>query len=656
MRLRRSLRQCSSMLKLGVASRPGFGFWMRWAGNLSSIHRGIRLSEKAEGRNPRRRELRPFRQPQIWHRNSDWKDDELRTKKAMAGAASDRQRARLAKKLERKKARREEALKKEEENERMTRRKRFLDPNQPFGKESLVYHLKYGKLKDLVSNLKLPESGRSESDQDTKNTLESETEGSKGAQRPRTEPASSTPKGSASAPKDEVDEDDSFPDKYDWESEPEPESTYDWDENPEEALRRSRFQDVPSATTAMMEERYASHLRHHEAEDKAANKDVLARIRHPLGFRGKKHLLKEASKPPTPSATFVGLHPLATAASQFLYGRTVVQAALESRRRRPYRLYVYGGPERQPTRAGALVMELARGRGIPINMVTTEGMQVLDKMSGGRPHNGIVLEASPLPMPPVYHLRKLRDSPAPGFEVQLNWQSAEDELVNGTETIVFQSNPYGRKPLILLLVGILDPGNLGAILRTAGYLGVDGVGITKDKSVGLTSTVLKAAAGAVENLNIFDVDDPFAFVMDSQKAGWVGFAAVTPPSDKLRRLHPDRFMSQRELEDVDPLSKWPCIVVFGNEGFGISKTLRVLSRFELSVPRFSYSCSVDSLNVSVAAGLLCHSFLRKGQSKSFDFKNIGPVSMAVESKGKANTSSWGSKAEEDDECERERIL
>ncbi|KAK1246760.1 hypothetical protein MKX08_000562 [Trichoderma sp. CBMAI-0020] len=299
-----------------------------------------------------------------------------------------------------------------------------------------------------------------------------------------------------------------------------------------------------------------------------------------------------------------------TAASQFLYGKSVVKAALEQGRRKLYKLFIYGGENRKDSKDNAIITRLAERRGVPITIIPNEDQRLMDKMSMGRPHNGFVLETSPLPRLPVKSLSRLEETPGKlGFHVELDYQSKEEESINGQDTFIPRKNDNAPKPFVLLLNEILDPGNLGGILRTASYLGVDAVGITNRSSSTLTPVVLKSAAGAVEEITIFSVDSPVSFIEESKRAGWKTYAAVAPPDPKLMQRH-DKFISTAHVEAEQPLASHPCILVLGNEGYGLSKPIKVAADYELSVPYFVRNSSVDSLNVSVAAGLLCHSFVR----------------------------------------------
>ncbi|KAG6064852.1 hypothetical protein E4U32_008051 [Claviceps aff. humidiphila group G2b] len=300
-----------------------------------------------------------------------------------------------------------------------------------------------------------------------------------------------------------------------------------------------------------------------------------------------------------------------TAASQFLYGTSVVKAALEIGRRQMYRLYVYGGENRRDNKDNEILMDLARSRGVPITVVPTEEQRLMDKMSMGRPHNGFVLEASQLPLFPVKSLGRLEETTSKlGFHLELDHQNPEQKSVNGEDSFIRKTRNSTTKPLVLLLHEIVDPGNLGAVLRTASYMGIDAVGITNRGSAPITPVVLKSASGSAEQVPIFTVESPAEFLQGSRAMGWKTYSAIAPPDKKLVRLHSQKFISTDSIEQDRPLDQHPCVLVMGNEGLGLPRQIKVATDYELSIPKFTRECYVDSLNVSVATALLCHSFVK----------------------------------------------
>ncbi|OIW31582.1 RNA methyltransferase [Coniochaeta ligniaria NRRL 30616] len=298
-----------------------------------------------------------------------------------------------------------------------------------------------------------------------------------------------------------------------------------------------------------------------------------------------------------------------TAASQFLYGKSVVEAALKTSARKLYKLYVYAGANRENVDVDEAMVKLARKKGIPVR--NERDSRLMDKMSGGRPHNGYILEASPIPQLPLKGLGPFEENDErSGFKVELAHQSAEDAEINGTDDFI-RTVPSSHKPLVVVLDQILDPQNLGAILRSVNFLGATAVAITKRNSATLTPVALKASAGASEAITLFSVDNLAPFLDNSKENGWKVYTAVPLTSSGGRH----RQMSIYDVEEEDPLSNDPCILLLGGEGEGLSKQLKSKADFEVNIRNMSQTNLVDSLNVSVAAGLLTSSLL-KGKAKA----------------------------------------
>ncbi|KAL8899824.1 MAG: hypothetical protein Q9192_001384 [Flavoplaca navasiana] len=321
--------------------------------------------------------------------------------------------------------------------------------------------------------------------------------------------------------------------------------------------------------------------------------------------------------------------PYTTPASEFLYGHSVVTMALKSSRRTFYKLYLYDGDAAEVRGQDKQVRKLALAANVEVTRVGNDWLKLMDKMSGGRPHNGYVLEASPLPKLPLAGLKQVpwpAMATRPTFDVTLDHQSREEAAVNGTETAV----PYGtgcqRYPFLLLLDGIVshvdmakDPGNMGAIIRSSHFLGVDGIFICTRNSAALTPVALKAAAGAAETLPLYSVGQPASFIDESQENGWKFYAAVSPNSSDSGRAVGRPYYSSRTLGN--PTRNHPCILVLGSEGDGLRWNIQKKADFMLGIEaQRTGSGELDSLNVSVASALLCDAFLREsittGKSKT----------------------------------------
>ncbi|CCC12515.1 unnamed protein product [Sordaria macrospora k-hell] len=307
--------------------------------------------------------------------------------------------------------------------------------------------------------------------------------------------------------------------------------------------------------------------------------------------------------------------PYTTAASQFLYGTSVVEAALQAARRKLYKLYIYAGANREKLAKDAAIQKLAQRNKVEIVFVNEDGLKMMDKMSGSRPHNGYILEASPLPQPPVISLGEVVEAETgqgtTGYKVVLGHQSHEEALINGKSDFVSASSTT-HKPLVVVVDQILDPGNLGAILRSVSFLGATAVAITKRESASMTPVALKASAGASESLALFSVGHLPKFLQDSRENGWLVYAAVprTSGSGNLQK-----HLDLHEIEEIDPLRTNPCILLLGSEGEGLPGQIKSKADYEVNIPNMSGGTVIDSLNVSVAAGLLTSAFM-KGQVKS----------------------------------------
>ena len=299
--------------------------------------------------------------------------------------------------------------------------------------------------------------------------------------------------------------------------------------------------------------------------------------------------------------------PYTTPASEFLYGTSAVTAALLSSRRKLYKLYVYAGDNREDLQQDIKIRQLALNRSVVVERVKEDGLRLMSKMSAGRPHNGYILEASPLPRLPVAGFQAVEKRNG-AFHVILTHQSREEAAVNGTNTNIEYRVSFPRYPFVVLLDGILDPGNLGAILRTAFFLGVDSVAISNRNSAPISPVAIKASAGASEALPLLSVGKPANFIDQCKSNGWKIFAAAAPTPGKRTGL--GNYLSVSDVGGY--IRKQPCLLILGGEGEGLHWSVRKKADFDVGIdgPRIGQS-NVDSLNVSVAAGLLCEAFLRK---------------------------------------------
>ena len=150
----------------------------------------------------------------------------------------------------------------------------------------------------------------------------------------------------------------------------------------------------------------------------------------------------------------------------------------------------------------------------------------------------------------------------------------------------------GTPGLLVVLDGIEDPHNLGAILRSAEAAGADGVFLPRHRTAGLSATVAKASAGAVSHIKVARVPNIAQLVESVKKRGYwvVGLDAA----------------SDLSIWDTD--LSGPVVLVVGNEGSGLHRLVREKCDFVVSLPIHG---KVSSYNVSVAAGIALYEVLRQ---------------------------------------------
>lgn len=159
------------------------------------------------------------------------------------------------------------------------------------------------------------------------------------------------------------------------------------------------------------------------------------------------------------------------------------------------------------------------------------------------------------------------------------------------EDILEAAKEKGEPPFILLLDSIEDPHNLGAIIRTAHQAGAHGIIIPKRRAVGLTATVAKTSAGAINYLPVAKVTNISVTIEELKKEG-IWFACAD--------------MDGEMMYNVD--LKGPIGLVIGSEGEGVGRLIKEKCDFVVKIPMYG---QVDSLNASVAAGILSYEIVRQ---------------------------------------------
>ena len=164
------------------------------------------------------------------------------------------------------------------------------------------------------------------------------------------------------------------------------------------------------------------------------------------------------------------------------------------------------------------------------------------------------------------------------------------------EDILKIAEEKGEPPFFFLLDGIEDPHNLGAIIRTANLAGAHGVIIPKRRAVGLTATVARTSAGALNYTPVAKVTNMAATIEDLKKRG-IWFVCADMGGESMYRLN----------------LTGPIGLVIGNEGEGVSRLVKEKCDMIASIPMKG---DIDSLNASVATGVLAYEIVRQRLAKA----------------------------------------
>ena len=164
------------------------------------------------------------------------------------------------------------------------------------------------------------------------------------------------------------------------------------------------------------------------------------------------------------------------------------------------------------------------------------------------------------------------------------------------DDILANARKKGEDPFVIILDGIEDPHNLGAIIRTANQAGAHGIIIPKHRAVGLTATVARTSAGALNYTPVAKVTNISKTIEELKKEGlWFACADMDGES-----------MYKSNLTG-------PIGLVIGNEGSGVGDLVKKNCDFTVSIPMKG---DIDSLNASVAAGVLMYEVVRQRQMKA----------------------------------------
>jgi 23S rRNA (guanosine2251-2'-O)-methyltransferase len=209
------------------------------------------------------------------------------------------------------------------------------------------------------------------------------------------------------------------------------------------------------------------------------------------------------------------------------------------------------------------IIEVARQKKVPVEW---RHRQSLDELTGRTDHQGIV-----------------------GFR---------DSFVYADLNVLLENrNPCMSHDLILMLDGILDPQNLGSIIRSAHCLGANGVVIPSDRAASVTAAVMKASAGSAERLPIARVTNLSRTIDDLKDKGFWVFGAEAHDGKDIREHN----------------FNVPAVLVLGSEERGIRTLVKKKCDFLVTIPM---AAKFDSFNVAVAAGIIQYAILLHRMKKT----------------------------------------
>ena len=226
--------------------------------------------------------------------------------------------------------------------------------------------------------------------------------------------------------------------------------------------------------------------------------------------------------------------------AQYIYGKNVVKNRLKSKDIKL--LYVENNKHQR-------LVEEAKKKNIEVSFVSKKR---LDKLSDNNLHQGLVAKVA------EFEYSELSD--------------------------IIEDKPY---PLIVLLDGVEDPHNFGAIIRTCEAVGVDGIIILNKRSVKVNPTVIKTSVGAIDNMQIVEVNNLSRAIKELKDKGYWIVGTDFKNSQDYRRID----------------YKMPTVLIVGSEGKGMSRLVRESCDFIAEIPMIG---KVNSLNVSVATAVMLY--------------------------------------------------
>lgn len=272
---------------------------------------------------------------------------------------------------------------------------------------------------------------------------------------------------------------------------------------------------------------------------------------------------------------------------EFVYGKYAVLSALKSNKRQLFdKLYYTSGKE-----TISEILDISKKYGIQIEEASSKSK--LDNLTNKGVHNGVVLQTRRLELPTLAKFGDVNGEQGL-YELDI-WNDVFSSQIKMNKSVI-RKEEGSRFPLALYLDEITDPQNVGAIIRTAYFLGVDFIVTPSNNTARLGPATAKAAAGALDLMDLYLVENGLKFMRSVKDSSWSIITSDVKPSS--------RSIDQSQLSGI--LDHSPVLLVLGSEGSGVRTNIKNLSDYfvGLSKNRIDNDHIVDSINVSAAASVL----------------------------------------------------
>lgn len=298
---------------------------------------------------------------------------------------------------------------------------------------------------------------------------------------------------------------------------------------------------------------------------------------------------------------------------EYIYGTNCIIAALMNKNRTHFYRLLYS--KESILKDNTQLSQLIKEKNLKTVLTNKHELNLLTKNAV---HNGLVLEAKPLDPLEITHLGPVNMEDETFQVNKYHNEFDSPSLSSPNRNILHCKYMLKQKsnklyPLGVYLDEVTDTHNLGAILRTSFYLGVDCIVISRKNCAQLSPVVNKCSSGAMENIPIYMVDKPLTFFDKSQREGqWMFITSCIEQNNKKTPI------PKLPLADMHSLlERGPVMLVVGNEGSGVRTNLQLKSDFVVQIPfsgPLESQSNIDSLNVSVATAILLSNLLPPSDS------------------------------------------